>query len=114
MICFITRTACGSFGPSNKSPEGPAQSAAGEAGRQVSELMWYWRDEDFSSLSEASRIASDNPAWTEFAKYCELLERGLRKDALAHLSEFIESTLIWSFAERKEFVSWLYHYAYPK
>jgi len=76
--------------------------------------MWYWRDEDFSILSEASQIASGNPAWVEYAKYCELLERGLRKDALGHLSKFIESSSVWSFAEKKKFVSWLYRYAYPK
>jgi hypothetical protein len=76
--------------------------------------MWYWRDEDFSILAEASRIAAGNPAWVGYAKYCELLEGGLRKDALRHLSTFIESSSAWSFAEKKEFVSWLYHYAYPR
>ena len=75
--------------------------------------MWYWRDEDFSVLAEASRIASANPAWVEYAKYCELLEKGLRKDALVKLSNFIESSSAWPFAERKEFVSWLYLFAYP-
>ncbi len=76
--------------------------------------MWYWRDEDFSILAEASRIASGNHAWAEYAKYCELLERGLRNDALSYLSKFIESSSDWSFVEKKEFVSWLYHYAYPR
>jgi hypothetical protein len=76
--------------------------------------MWYWRDEDFNILAEASRIASGNPDWDEYAKYCELLEKGLRKDAFSYLSKFIESSSDWSFVEKKEFVSWLYHYAYPK
>lgn len=76
--------------------------------------MLYWRDEDFGILAEASRIASRNSAWVEYAKYCGLLEKGLRKDALVHLSKFIDSSSNWSFAEKKEFVSWLYHYAYPK
>ncbi len=75
--------------------------------------MLYWRDEDFSIMAEASRIASDNSAWAEYANYCEQLEKGLRKDAFNHLSKFVESSAEWSFPEKKEFVSWLYHYAYP-
>lgn len=76
--------------------------------------MYYWRDEDFSILTEASRIASANHAWSEYAKYCEMLEKGLRKEAFSHLSKFTESSARWSFSEKKKFVSWLYHYAYPK
>ncbi len=57
--------------------------------------------------------SSINSAWAEYANYCEVLERGLRKDAFNHLAKLIESSAGWSFSEKKEFVTWLYHYAYP-
>jgi len=74
--------------------------------------MWFWRKKSFQALTEAASFASAFPDWLEYARYCELFEKGLRKDALNHLSVFIEASAKWSFVEKKKFVSWLYHFAY--
>jgi hypothetical protein len=74
--------------------------------------MWFWRDENFKVLAEASRIASSTPAWVEYARYCDLLEKGLRKDALSRLGSFIEIATKWSIEEKKKFASWLYYFAH--
>ena len=74
--------------------------------------MYFWRDKYFKTLTEAANYASAIPAWAEYAQFCELLERGLRKDAFTHLESFIESAAKWSLSERRKFVSWLYNFAY--
>ena len=74
--------------------------------------MWFWRDKSFQALTEAASYVSAFPGWIEYARYCELFEKGLRKDALNHLSAFIEASTKWPFAEKKKFVSWLYYFAY--
>jgi hypothetical protein len=73
--------------------------------------MHYWRDNSFQVLAEAANYASAVPAWAEYGRFCELLEKGLRKDAFKHLAAFIEDAAEWSFEEKRKFVSWLYHFA---
>jgi hypothetical protein len=70
--------------------------------------MHHWRDNAFRSLTEAASCASNFQAWAEYARFCELLDRGVRKEALAHLAVFIRQAATWPFAEKKEFISWLY------
>lgn len=53
------------------------------------------------------RALADYPEWAGYAEYCKLLERGLRKKALAELNRFISSQKEESFEERKRFASWL-------
>ena len=74
--------------------------------------MYFWREGYFKVLTEAASSASAIPAWAEYARFCELLEKGLRKDAFAHLESFIESAVGWPLSEKKKFVNWLYHFAY--
>ena len=74
--------------------------------------MYFWRDKYFKTLTEAGNYASAIPAWAEYGQFCTLLEKGLRKDAFAHLGSFIEAAVKWSFSEKKKFASWLYHFAY--
>ena len=74
--------------------------------------MDFWRDKYFKTLTEAGNHSLVNPAWAEYGQFCELLEKGLRKEAFAHLESFIESAARWSLSEKKQFVSWLYSFAY--
>jgi hypothetical protein len=74
--------------------------------------MYHWGDKSFHALTEAANQASGVPAWNEYAEFCSLLEKGLRKDALKHLAAFIEAATKWSSPEKKKFVSWLYHFAH--
>jgi hypothetical protein len=73
--------------------------------------MHFWRDKSFQVLAEAADYASAIPAWAEYERFCELLEKGLRKDAFKHLSTFIEDAAKWPFPEKRGLVSWLYHFA---
>src|SRR5438477_10524707 len=56
---------------------------------------------------QVGKAASANPAWREYANYCLLREKGLRKEALAALSKFLSEAKDWSFGNQKEFVLWL-------
>ncbi len=76
--------------------------------------MYFWRDKYFKTLTEAGNYASAILAWTEYGQFCELREKGLRKEAFAHLQSFIESATNWSLSEKKQFVSWLYNFAYVR
>lgn len=73
--------------------------------------MYFWRDKSFQVLAEAANYASAVPAWAEYGRFCELLEKGLRRDAFKHLAAFISDAAGWPFTEKRKFVSWLYHFA---
>jgi hypothetical protein len=73
--------------------------------------MYYWRNNAFQSLAEAGAYAAALPKWQEYAKFCELLSKGLRKNALVHLTTFVEQAANWPFPEKKEFISWLYKFS---
>jgi hypothetical protein len=74
--------------------------------------MYFWRDKNFHSLTEAASFSSEIPDWKDYSEYCSLLERGLRKAAFLHLSKFIDSAISWNFSQKRQFASWLFHFAY--
>jgi hypothetical protein len=74
--------------------------------------MYYWRDEYFGILSATAKLLGDHPDWYEYSQYCKLLEQGLRKQAQAHLTSFIDALSSQPFLERKRFVSWICNYCY--
>jgi hypothetical protein len=47
------------------------------------------------------------PAWEGYARYCRFRERGLRREALRSLDEFLRAAERWTFEERREFAGWL-------
>lgn len=69
---------------------------------------YYWRKEGFVGLRETGEQARLNPAWRGYSDYCLLLEKGLRKQALQRLADFIKDFKNKTFDERKEFVGWLF------
>ncbi len=78
--------------------------------RFPNDRMYFWRNQAFNSLTEAAKAASAIPAWNEYVKFCELLDKGLRKDALTHLTVLIQQAATWTFSEKKNFISWLYNF----
>lgn len=46
--------------------------------------------------------------YPESRTFCELKRRGLRKQALAAMTPFLETVETWDFDQRQEFVAWLY------
>lgn len=73
--------------------------------------MYFWRNNAFRSLTEAANCALDFPACNEYSQFCELLEKGLRKEAFAHLAVFIRQAARWPFPQKREFISWLCNFA---
>lgn len=51
--------------------------------------------------------------YPEFRTFCELKNRGFRKQALAALTLFIETVKAWDFEQRQEFVVWLFTLSEP-
>ena len=70
--------------------------------------MWYWNQANFEGLISVADSISGEPEWSDFAAYCRLRERGLRKDALASIDRFMKLALSWPVPERRRFVTWLY------
>lgn len=52
--------------------------------------MHFWNDKNFSGLKEVSKKYETNDDFVLFSKYCFLREKGLRKEALEILKEFID------------------------
>jgi len=73
--------------------------------------MHHWREKCFQVLAEAAKYASTVPAWADYGRFCELLEKGMRGEAFKHLAVFITDAAEWPFSEKRGFVSWLYHFA---
>ncbi|EPE62620.1 hypothetical protein L479_00946 [Exiguobacterium sp. S17] len=46
--------------------------------------------------------------YPQFRKFCELKDRGFRKQALVALTPFIETVKDWDFEQRQSFVVWLF------
>ncbi len=50
---------------------------------------------------------SGNESWAEYALYRSNREKGLRKEAFAHLDRFLDTTESWTFEEKTEFICFL-------
>ena len=68
---------------------------------------WYWRKDSFEGLQKVIELSIVNSEWELYSKYCELKEKGLRKQAFKTLSEFIKHLNKKSLTERIEFVNWI-------
>ena len=70
--------------------------------------MHFWRQDQFVSIRGVVAEAAKVPEWADYFAYCDLLEHGLRKQALVRLENFISALLTTPFEQRRRFVSWLY------
>lgn len=68
---------------------------------------FFWRSDDFRLLSQVAGAASHDPALADFAEFCRLRERGLRDDAMAVLTRFIDKAAPWPLERRRPFIDWL-------
>jgi hypothetical protein len=59
------------------------------------------------AMLTAAEAAERSPAWVDYAHYCRNRERGLRREALVRLNEFIRTAETWPFEQRREFTAWL-------
>lgn len=59
------------------------------------------------ACTRVGEAAIARPEWNDYGQYCLLREKGLRKQALSKLSDFLRNSQSWSFDQKKEFVIWL-------
>ena len=59
------------------------------------------------TLLTIGKSAVENKEWIEFAQYCFDREKGLRKQALGHLNNFLKNTESWTEEEKIKFVTFL-------
>lgn len=67
-----------------------------------------WAVEYRAGIEEVlgAAAAGAEARWPTFASYCRFRSVGRRRDALAELRRFLDSTENWSQARRREFVGW--------
>lgn len=61
----------------------------------------------FAALQRAAADAAGDPALEEYATYCRLREKGLRRQALSHVERLASSLADAAFPRRLAFVSWV-------
>lgn len=70
--------------------------------------MWYWRKENYEGLLSFAQEIESNSELADYAKYCVLREKGLRKEAFSNLNRFIGSAVTWPLSKRYAFVDLLF------
>ncbi len=73
---------------------------------------WYWREKNFEGLRTVAIEAAKNPDTVLYSEYCELREKGLRKEAFQKLTQFINRACTWDLDKRFYFVDWLENIRY--
>ncbi len=75
--------------------------------------MYYWNRDNFKGLKDIGEKYCNIYGYEAFASYCFLKEKGLKKEALKAINEFISSTKCMSIEEQRriadEIISLSYH-----
>jgi hypothetical protein len=64
--------------------------------------QYYWNRENFEGLTSLSLELRTDSRLESLARYCDLREKGLRRQALAELRTFIGQTRSWDVTARRE------------
>lgn len=70
--------------------------------------MHYWRKASFENLRTLISEMEDQPNFESYAAYLALLEKGLRKEALKEIEDFLSLSCALDVAKRREMTSFLY------
>jgi uncharacterized membrane protein YccC len=65
---------------------------------------YYWNKDNFEGLLAVAAELRMDPHLEPLARYCELREKGLRKQALSMLDEFLEEAETWDTATARSLV----------
>jgi hypothetical protein len=68
---------------------------------------YYWNQSNFDGLRAIAETLASDPALGEFAQYCALREKGLRRQAFDALGRFIQVAASWGVAEQRNFADWV-------
>jgi hypothetical protein len=67
--------------------------------------MHYWRKDNFDGLARIAGAFQSETDFSLFVKYLRLREKGLRKQALACLNQFVQLASGWDFEHRRDIVN---------
>jgi hypothetical protein len=78
--------------------------------------QFYWGRDNFEGLTSLSLQLRTTSHLESLARYCDLREKGLRRQALVELRSFIEQTRSWDVASRREAATHILdaHWKMPK
>lgn len=66
--------------------------------------MYYWNKDNFEGLLAVANVLDDIPQLRPLANYCRLRERGLRRQALSVLRDFLSTAAAWKTDDARESV----------
>ncbi len=69
--------------------------------------MFYWRKDSFEKLATLQELLAQHPELTEYCEYLRLLDRGLRRDALARLPLLLQALAAPDSSRRRAIASLL-------
>lgn len=69
--------------------------------------MHYWNRTNFEGLRAIAQSLADNVELADFAGYCEMRYRGLRRQAMDRLSAFIKRAATWVSPDQRRFANWI-------
>ena len=64
--------------------------------------MFYWNDENFEGMKQIGEKYLSKDSYEDYANYCLLIEKGLRKLAIKSLNKFISSAKERSVTEQRD------------
>jgi len=76
--------------------------------------MHYWRKDSFDGLDSLYSEIKDDPKLSDFACYIHLLRKGLRKEALKHIEDFLSVSRAWDKPSQREVTSFLCRVAHSE
>lgn len=76
--------------------------------------MHYWRKDSFDGLESLYPEIKDHPRLSEYACYIDLLGKGLRKEALKHIEDFLSLSRAWDKPAQREVTSFLCRVAHSE
>ncbi len=69
--------------------------------------MHYWRQDSFDGLESLFSEIKDDPRLSYYANYIDLLNKGLRREALKNIEDFLSLARAWDVKDQRKVVSFL-------
>ncbi|MGZ8938682.1 MAG: hypothetical protein ACXW32_05665 [Limisphaerales bacterium] len=69
--------------------------------------MYYWRQQEFEQNAALQKRLASTPELIDYGEYLRLIERGLRKQALKHIEDFLSTACALPIPRQREIASLL-------
>lgn len=70
-------------------------------------MNWYWNKNNFEGLKEIAQAIVEEEYLLDYRKYLILREKGLRKQALDTVRQFVDQMITADFELQKKFTDWI-------